>query len=207
MDRETIARRIKALLAKTVEHGASEAEAMSAAEKARELMAKYMVDADDLQDDRIDTNNLQQSWRGPLSVADQLFAFVARFCDCQPWRIGKANKFTGRQSDMLFATWLLDALDGFVNRKTAEYGLTLPIEGGHAGDRSARTGGRCSTWGRSAARGRPSTIASGRWPLRARRDRRHQPPSGGSRSRAPASAAQAAFPGHHRGPREAGHRT
>lgn len=41
---QAIAARIRALLAKTTENGATDAEAMSAAEKARELMDRYQID-------------------------------------------------------------------------------------------------------------------------------------------------------------------
>ena len=42
--REKVASVVEALLAKTTENGATEAEAMAAAEKARELMDRYQIE-------------------------------------------------------------------------------------------------------------------------------------------------------------------
>ena len=44
MDNEAIKKRIRALLNKTVKNGCTEAEAMIAAKKVAELMAKYSLD-------------------------------------------------------------------------------------------------------------------------------------------------------------------
>lgn len=50
MEKETIKKRIKALLAKTTENGASENEAISALYKAKELMIEYFISENDLKD-------------------------------------------------------------------------------------------------------------------------------------------------------------
>lgn len=126
MTRDRIAEIIKALLAKTVENGATDHEALAAAEKARELMAKYDLDLDEVERERM-ANEAFVNRRPRTSVADIIAPGVARYTLTRCWTQNGARTFSGRTSDVLFGTWLLDALDGFVNRKALEYAQTLPF--------------------------------------------------------------------------------
>lgn len=124
MNTDAIAARIRALLAKTVATGATEAEAMTAAEKARELMEKYRIEAGDLDKEPIRVETPEQR-RGALIRAN-LMAGVGRFCQVMAYRGADDNfRFVGREGDVVFATWLLDALEAFVSRRTLDHVASL----------------------------------------------------------------------------------
>ena len=126
--KDQIAGIIRALLMKTVENGASDAEAISAAEKARELLDRYRLNMTDVEAEPVLTEGIARSRRGIVSIADQLRAAVGEYCDCIGWATSSGNHpmFTGRQGDILFATWLLDALDGYCARRIVAYVASRP---------------------------------------------------------------------------------
>ena len=124
---DRIADIIRGLLMKTVGNGATEAEAMAAAAKARELLDKHRLDMADVEADPVRTDDVARSRRSAASIAMQLQTAVGLYCDCIAWQSGGQPKFTGRESDILFATWLLDALDSFCARRTLEYAASQPI--------------------------------------------------------------------------------
>ncbi len=98
--RANLVRKVKALLSKTVENGATEAEAMAFLAKAQELMLAHGLD----------------------EAAIEAGHGVAIFTGTWAW-MGEAKSitFAGRESDAIFADWLIDALDGFVNRAALSY--------------------------------------------------------------------------------------
>lgn len=102
--------RIAALLSKTVENGATEAEALAAASKARELMDAHniSVTADDARDERAVILKTPLRRRDVLGV---LLPAIGRFTDCTAWQSadGSAN-FCGAPMDADFAVWLLQSL-------------------------------------------------------------------------------------------------
>lgn len=120
--KRAMAIKIKALLAKTTEAGCSEQEALAAAHKAHELLAKYQLSLSDL-DLREEGTSESQVPIDPNVKA--LAAMVANYCDCKVWSEpsrGKMN-FLGLKSDAFFAEWLSLALASFVARKTLDYAL------------------------------------------------------------------------------------
>lgn len=137
-EKQAIARKIRALLAKTVEAGATEAEAMMAMTKAHELLAKYQLQLSDL-DLREEGTTLKTFDYN--EVAESLYAKVGKYCECKGWRgstlkqvpVGKRGKtkwqnvyeinFLGVKSDAIFAEWLLAALISFVENQQADYYL------------------------------------------------------------------------------------
>lgn len=136
MDKQTIAARIRALLAKTVENGATEAEAMAAAEKARELMDRYQIDAGvaDLEaEEVIKAEGDYDVFAARLNIKSYLANSVAEFADCRNWTStrrgfnGTERKqiFFGLRSDVEFAEWLLSALANFVRVHTAGHVMGL----------------------------------------------------------------------------------
>lgn len=124
MDRQSVIRRIKALLAKTTENGCSEEEAMSAALKAREMMDRYQIDlgAAEMEADGFLLN--EYSVQNPnfiQSYGKRLAYYIGRFCEVQPFISSGVVNYLGLRSDVEFASWLTETLDAFVNRKANEY--------------------------------------------------------------------------------------
>ncbi|MDR3488785.1 MAG: DUF2786 domain-containing protein [Bradyrhizobium sp.] len=142
---DKIADIIRALLMKTVENGATEAEAMSAAAKAYELLGKYQLDMTDVDADPIKTDDVAKSRRGSVSIAKLIMNAVGAYCDCIAWTQSGEPKFTGRDSNILFATWLLDALDGFCARRIIDYAASLPMGRNRTGQMQAFKSGLVSS--------------------------------------------------------------
>lgn len=125
-EKKSIAAKIRALQSKTLSAGASEAEALAAAGKARELLDKYQMELDDVEllSEGFPKVDLPGDYVGDLLVTP-----VARFCDCRGWtNRGKAGGLSilGAASDVEFATWLLGALRGMVNREAMLWSLDQP---------------------------------------------------------------------------------
>lgn len=123
----TIAARIRALQAKTTAAGATEAEAMAAAAKARELLDKYQLDLSELEI-RAEGTSEGTVRRDSTEIADRLYANVGKYCDCKCWlrrngADGNTARFIGLRGDVAFAQWLLSSLVGFVQRKGVEFSI------------------------------------------------------------------------------------
>ena len=120
--RQNLVRRIKALLAKTIENGATEAEAMSALAKAQEMMRAHGLDRDAIEAEAFIRDAFRkQASRGFCWVKDLGYA-VGMFTGTFGWTRGpNTMEFAGRESDVIFASWLIDSLDGFVNRQALAY--------------------------------------------------------------------------------------
>jgi hypothetical protein len=130
---KSVAARVRALLAKTVENGATEAEALAAAEKASELLQKYQLTLTDAElrsegvtEERVDGH---QPASGKVdkkfNIKRNLSVAVARFCECKVWRSrgwkDEQLVFLGLRSDAEFAVWLVDSLTLFVSTESARY--------------------------------------------------------------------------------------
>lgn len=119
-NKKSIAFKIKALLAKTTQAGCSEAEAMMAAHKAKELLDKYQIDLSelDLREEGTSETEVQMS-----AISRDLSGSVAAYCEVKSWRSQGKHHYLGLKSDVFFAEWLLLALTSFVQRKTLDYSL------------------------------------------------------------------------------------
>lgn len=119
-----IAARIKALLAKSVENGATEEEALAAMQKARELMDKYGITpaALEAEAETIRTANVKRDGWGTFIIKDRIASNVAIYTDCKLW-ITPEKKFAilGSETDRLFCEWLLDSLDQYIRRACVEF--------------------------------------------------------------------------------------
>jgi hypothetical protein len=125
MERDKIARIIRALLDKTLEKGATEAEAMSAASKARELMDRYQIvlgTAAMEAEGTIKMDFSRSPYRG-LNIRGRIGVKVAKFCDCRIWggSGGNTYSFFGMRSDVEFAGWLMASLDSFLQQASLQY--------------------------------------------------------------------------------------
>jgi hypothetical protein len=118
-EREDLLKKIRALLAKTVEVGCTESEALAALSKGRAMMDAYAVSADEINLTKEEKAILRREPPGtkdPHRIKWLLLSSVAQFCGCQAWRTRHERilTFCGLPSDAQFATWLLDTLTAFV---------------------------------------------------------------------------------------------
>lgn len=118
--RANMIRRIKALLSKTIENGATEAEAMSALAKAQEMMNAYGLTQDALEAEAFVKAHYEGRAHRNAKWGRELSWGVGQFTGAFAWfpkdKPHGVVAFAGRESDAIFAEWLIDALDGFVNR-------------------------------------------------------------------------------------------
>jgi hypothetical protein len=116
-DRNAIIDKIKALLAKTTANGATEAEMMSALDKASAMMDAYDISDAELQiakDEAAILHADPPDLQDPHKIKWRLSGGVAQFCGVdRSWR-ETGLKCIGMPSDVQFALWLLDNLADFV---------------------------------------------------------------------------------------------
>lgn len=114
-DRNSIIEKIKALLAKTTANGATEAEMMSALDKASAMMDAYDITDADVQVAKDEAATLHEDapdLKDPHQIKWRLCYGVGQFCNVQIFRSRHQTglKCIGMPSDVEFAMWLLDAL-------------------------------------------------------------------------------------------------
>jgi len=127
---QKILAKIQALLQKTVENGCTEGEAMSALAKARALMNEYEVTESDLTFGGEQAKVNTQPKRDPYDVRARLCDGVGKFCGCRAFRNGiERVAFVGLYAETVFAHWLLDTLERFVDRECQNYLQANPVHG------------------------------------------------------------------------------
>ncbi|MGI4764670.1 MAG: DUF2786 domain-containing protein [Janthinobacterium lividum] len=126
-DRDRLKARISALLAKTVQNGCTEAEALSAAAKVAELLDRHALSLTDVE---IRASPCEQAVfasrhkkRVPL---DPCIGAIAAFCDCRVWREkgadGAVNHvFFGLPEDAAAACDLAETVDGAIRAELGRY--------------------------------------------------------------------------------------
>jgi hypothetical protein len=156
MNRQSLAARVKALLAKTVENGATEAEALAALAKARELMDRYQLDQGALGLEEEGTEMYRQPFstdkhlgRIANDIKFHLASTIGDFTDTRIWRSRKDHCFKvfGLRSDTDFASYLLDHLANYIINAQASYHLQCVLDDiaplSTAGEDSFITGAIC----------------------------------------------------------------
>jgi uncharacterized protein DUF2786 len=118
-DRNSVIEKIKALLAKTTANGATEAEMMSALDKASAMMDAYDISDAELQVAKDEAAMLHADppdLKDPHKIKWRLSRGVSEFCGVQIYRSRRETglKCIGMPSDVQFAMWLLDNLADFV---------------------------------------------------------------------------------------------
>ncbi len=118
-NRNSIIDKIKALLAKTTENGATEAEMLSALDK-----ASAMRDAHDITDEELQITKEEAALlhadppdkKDPHSIKWRLSYAIGQFCNVQIYRARRETglRFIGMPSDVQFAAWLIDSLADFM---------------------------------------------------------------------------------------------
>jgi len=118
-DRNSTIEKIKALMAKTVENGCTEAEMFAALDKARAMRDAYDISDEELQVAKDEAAMLHADppdLKDPHKIKWRLTYGVAQFCSVQIYRARHETglRCIGMPSDVQFAMWLLDNLADFV---------------------------------------------------------------------------------------------
>ena len=140
-----IVEKIAALLAKTVDNGASEQEAIAAAKMAQKLMAKYQVDAVTFEEKKEDVNDemfgVTRNWQASLANV------IAKNTCCRVIRTNNPNKrrgsailFFGRDSDRktavgmwkMFAELIRQGIQRAKQAAMSRYGYANTVESSYA---------------------------------------------------------------------------
>lgn len=118
--RKKMLERIRAMLNT---EGRTEAEMMAFLAKARELMATYEVTEADLAEfEQEKATIFKTAAQDPYNIKGQLYMSVGSFTHCLGFRhTDRVPSFVGLESDVIFATWLLDTLQRFIMRALREY--------------------------------------------------------------------------------------
>ncbi|MCZ7862800.1 DUF2786 domain-containing protein [Agrobacterium salinitolerans] len=128
---EKTKKRIRALLMKTVENGATEGEALSASEKAAELMAEWDLGIADLGDEAKTEFRFGQVDIDP-AMEDAIWRVahaIGELCHCKAWiaNLGKSIRFFGDTLDCEIAEYLMTICERAVQtearKAVAEYAL------------------------------------------------------------------------------------
>ena len=127
-NRENLLKKIRALMAKTIESGCSEAEAMSALSMAQAMMDAYDVTEADLQETKAETaiKETMKDMRDPHHIRKLLVVRISEFTNTKVYtNQPKAQKyqynFVGLPSDVEFAMWLTETLTMFVQKELKNY--------------------------------------------------------------------------------------
>lgn len=122
--------RVRALLAKTMANGCTEGETMAALDKARELMAAYEINESDVLPETERARIHATGKDDPYSIKSRLAMGVAGFTRCRVWKNARNGiTFCGLDSDVEFATWLLETLATFVHRELKAFRAKMKREG------------------------------------------------------------------------------
>ncbi|WP_149537739.1 DUF7168 domain-containing protein [Siccirubricoccus phaeus] len=106
--------RIRALAAKTVERGCSEAEALAAAAKVGELLEVYGLSMSEVELRAEECVQRRLDFAGPQRLALRwLYPALLRFCECRGWTDGRADfVLFGLEPDVQMAEYLLRVIGG-----------------------------------------------------------------------------------------------
>ncbi|MEY9413739.1 hypothetical protein ABIF69_000181 [Bradyrhizobium japonicum] len=120
--RKKMLERVRAVLAKTRDNGCTESEAMAALAKAQQLIAAYDISVAELghTQDSEAVSIHEDAAEDPHLIKRHLLFAVSLFTRCRSWYCSGLHShvaFCGLESDVAFATWLLDTLAAFVLRE------------------------------------------------------------------------------------------
>jgi len=120
MDNETIKQRIRALLNKTVENGCTEAEAMIAAKKVAELLARYSISSS-----TIDITHCEYVGRDITKRSRSLLrAVIARVTNTYILRIDNQLNIYGVEPAPQVAEYLIDVCNRAIDREVKAFQQT-----------------------------------------------------------------------------------
>jgi hypothetical protein len=131
-DRNRLLAKLRALRAKTVDAGCTEAEAMAAAGKVEELLRQYAISRDEL-DQRgfteapytAHTFSLDARFRH--DAVTRTCAAIATLCECEVWMAGrKAVRFFGEEQDVEMAVYLAGVIEKAIEAEWFIYSFANP---------------------------------------------------------------------------------
>jgi len=135
-EKESILKRIQKLLKLSVENGASENEAMQAADKAQKLLQEHNLSISDLKDedqvepmDSEDVEVDRDLWKGYIRNATAKLYFCKTYTTMKldkHYRKVKVITFVGRKSNRLVATEMCKYFINTIERLTAEEFKAVP---------------------------------------------------------------------------------
>lgn len=130
--RDTIARRVRALLAKTVENGATEAEAIAAAAKARQLLDEHRLSQADceIEAEPIDDVLIERPNDLKLAAVDYCLTGIDAYCGVKTWfsKRGGVRKVRciGLRNDVDMAVYLYKMLASTIASEGARFARANP---------------------------------------------------------------------------------
>lgn len=120
-NRENIFNKVRALLAKTVDNGCTEAEAMLALEMAEKLMEQHEISEEDLKLEDKSAVIEASDMKDPQNIRWKLCYWVGKFTETYAFGNKKRVKFAGLRADVDFAIWLDETLTRFVQSELKRY--------------------------------------------------------------------------------------
>src|SRR5262245_14855254 len=139
--RADLIKKIKSLLAKTVENGCTEGEAIIAAVHAAKLMEQYDLTFEDVEKEvraqnfKPDARLFRTRWQAP--AVSWCTSAIAEFFDCIDWTSGMDLVFFGTEDDTSLAHSMTTMLQGAIEYETNAYLARTPRNGEHGGTRRA----------------------------------------------------------------------
>lgn len=121
MSNEKTLNKIRAMLAKTVENGCTEEEAMSALTMAQIMMDEHEVTLEDLELGDEKAIIARSDLKDPQNVRWKLAYWVCQFTETYSYGHKKSIRFVGLKADVDFAIWLTETLSAFVHAKLKNY--------------------------------------------------------------------------------------
>lgn len=134
IDRDAIAHRIRSLLAKTVENGCTEAEALAAAQAARRIMDAHRLTQSDIEIEAepIDDIWIERPTAQKLSAVDLCCSGISKYCGTQSWYEFKDGKrqwrVIGLKADTEMAKYLYQMLATTIASETNTYIRANPAQ-------------------------------------------------------------------------------
>ena len=107
--------KIRAMLAKTVDNGCTEAEAMTALTMAQMMMDEHEVTLEDLKLEDEKAIIARSDLKDPQNVRWKIAYWIAQFTETYTYGHKKRINFVGLKADVDFAIWLTDTLASFVH--------------------------------------------------------------------------------------------
>lgn len=121
--RDSLIAKVRAMLAKTVENGCTEAEAIAAMQMAEDIMQQNEITEDDLKlEGEKAVIDMFVVVRDPHKISQKLAYCIGLFTETKIWLYGKKDiKYAGLRCDIDFAMWLTQTLSRFVQMELKRY--------------------------------------------------------------------------------------
>jgi hypothetical protein len=138
---DRVIQRIQGLRAKTADRGCTEAEAIAAAAKVSELLARHDLTLDEVSVRRSDCEGVSvATGRKRRAPVDSCVQSVAAFCDCRVWGEQRADGglgfvFFGLKTDVEAARFLHDLIEVTFDTESANFRRSAIYQSLRGGDR------------------------------------------------------------------------